>query len=195
MRTMRLSMAVMVALALLTGLSAAIVAQNDEEAVQPPVESSGSLAYCDDLEWGRIRPVFVGQFDGGSLVRRETRGSVMRTSADEVSDPRMEGTWMVYVNMDEYIRVLMDSQPYPGLGTVTVRVENNEGAWQGSGMEPHVPGVPLPEWGTLVLVGEEAYEGLLAVMANHYVDEPCGWEVRGFIVEGRLPPMPELPAE
>ncbi|MGD8485309.1 MAG: hypothetical protein PVH07_01605, partial [Chloroflexota bacterium] len=150
----------------------------------------GRLACGDDAERGRLRPVFIGQFDEGSLVRRETRGSVMRPLVDEISDPRLEGTWTIYVNTDEYIKVLMDSKPYPGLSAITVRIEDDEGAWQGAGVEPHLPGLPQPEWATLVLLGEGAYDGLVAVLVNHYVDDPCGWEVRGYIVSGGLPPMP-----
>jgi len=189
MRPLRLSLVGTVMLALLGGLSVAVVAQ--DEAVQPAVEFSGRFVCTVDDQQGAMEAIFLGRFDEGSLIRREVRGSVMRTTVDEMSDPRLKGDWSTYVNTDEYIWVGTDSEPSPGLGTVVVRMENEEGAWQGSGSEPYLPGVPVPEWGMLVLVGEDAYEGLTAVMANHFVDEPCGWELRGYIVEGEMPPMPE----
>lgn len=36
-----------------------------------------------------------------------------------------------------------------------------------------------------------AYEGLVAVVTSTFADEPCGWEVRGFILEGEMTRMPE----
>jgi hypothetical protein len=194
MRTWRLALAGALSLLLLGGPGGTVVAQSGGEVTRPLVEFSGRLACSDDVERSTRWPVFLGQFDGNSLVRRESRGWVQRMPVDEMSDPRLEGMWATYTNADEYFWVLMHADPGPALGTVTVRMENEEGAWQGSGVDPYVPGVPLAKWGTLVLSGEGAYEGLTAVMANRYLDEPCGWEVRGFIFEGEPPPAPEPPA-
>jgi hypothetical protein len=43
----------------------------------------------------------------------------------------------------------------------------------------------------VVLTGEGAYKGLTVIVANRHVDEPCGIEVRGYIIKCGMPPEPD----
>jgi len=191
MRTLRLSFAGMAILALVGSLPVAVLAQSDGNVdVQPPMQFSGTLTCSDDHQPGLTKPVRLGPYGDGSLIRRETRGSVMRPIVEEMSDPRLDGTYTLYGNTDEYTYPGMEDGGYPLLATVLVRIENDAGAWQGSGAEPYLPDIPQPEWAIAVLTGEGAYEGFTAVMGNTYVDEPCGWEVQGLIFQGEMPPVP-----
>ncbi len=75
------------------------------------------------------------------------------------------------------------------MGTGTWRIENEEGAWQGSytvlGIGDRSSVVTAP------LVGEGAYEGLTAVWESAYDPVACDWEVWGLIIEGDVPAAPE----
>jgi hypothetical protein len=101
------------------------------------------------------------------------------------SDPRLEGTVTWSSNDDEYT---------DGSGlfiqSVAMSIENDEGAWR---MIP-ILSAKWPDRGTIAddatrhffLVGEGAYEGLIAVVDGFRTDR-----LRGFIIDGELPPPPE----
>ena len=40
----------------------------------------------------------------------------------------------------------------------------------------------------MVLAGEGAYHGLTAVLMSRYSEDPCGWDIRGMVFEGVIPP-------
>lgn len=149
-------------------------------------------AFMDEpfIQEGATVPVLLNRFDEGSLFRYETRGSVMRMTVNEMSDPRFEGSWSGIGNSDEY-RFSTSQEPLFGLARVLMRMEDDEGAWQVTGDEPYLPGVPQPEWAMAVMTGEGAYEGLTALVANRFRADPCGWDVQGLLFKGEPPSMPE----
>ena len=139
-----------------------------------------------------IEPVeFTARFTPSSLVRTATyetvdgriegRGAAWAPIISEMSDPRLDGAMTYSEDGDQYLA--------PGsytLGTVTYRIETDDGAWQGSTPFFKVGG----EYGTgvVVLVGEEAYEGLYAWM------DISDWSaISGVIFPVPLPLAPTAP--
>ena len=76
------------------------------------------------------------------------------------------------------------------VGTGTWRIENRDGAWQGS-----FTNIKYPDSTTIVstaLVGEGAYDGLTALWeSTNHRPLDCAWAVRGLILEGDVPAAPE----
>ena len=114
-----------------------------------------------------------------------------RLSVSDVSDPRFEGTWYQSDNFDSYT----GPAAIAGLGVEleTFRVENAEGAWQGSivviGWPDGVESSSSEDG--LVMIGEGAYEGLTAVM--RWSGE-CPGNIRGYVMalpEPLAPPAGE----
>jgi hypothetical protein len=101
-----------------------------------------------------------------------------------MSDPRLEGDYYISFDDDQFV-----SPAGSSVGAGTWRIENDEGAWQGSytrlGFADRASVVSTP------LVGEGAYEGLTAVWESTHDPGPCGWEVRGLIIVGDVPAAPE----
>ena len=151
----------------------------DAEAVQPPVAFTGRIVCGDTVRTG----VSESAADGGP-VRLRTRGWAWQPTAT-MSDPRLEGDYYISYDSDDY-----ESPTVTSVGTGTWRIENEEGAWQGS-----FTNIKYPDSTTIVstaLVGEGAYDGLTAVWesTNHRPLE-CAWAVRGLILEGDVPAAPE----
>ncbi len=121
---------------------------------------------------------------GDDLV--EYRGVIETGVVIESSDPRFSGTYTWAANRDQH------SDPGGfNLWNGTMRVENDEGAWQ---EEPNTwyraSGRQRPWPVTSVLRGEGAYDGWSVVA--HVVEE--GQTVfDGVIFEGEPPPAPEVP--
>ena len=100
-------------------------------------------------------------------------------------EPRMRGT----------LTVTMSADDYPGVGGPTLvsyafRIENEDGAWQQSS----TPNITFLDGSVStsvgVLVGEGGFEGQheLVEVAS---DARTGiWDLRGYIVDGDLPPAP-----
>ena len=106
-----------------------------------------------------------------------------------MSDPRLEGTWYNSNSGGEYY--LPGDDPYPlgsplEIDAVTWRMENDEGAWQGSFLETTFPD-DESSVGPLVMIGEGAYEGLTAVMITDGEDCP---NTQGYIIEDSIPEPP-----
>jgi hypothetical protein len=101
------------------------------------------------------------------------------------SDPRLAGTITWLSNSDEYTD---GSGLY--IESVAMSIENDQGAWR---MIP-VISAKWPAQGTIeddpvrhvFLVGEGAYEGLVAVIDGFQTDR-----LHGFIIDGEFPPAPE----
>ena len=76
----------------------------------------------------------------------------------------------------------LPGSPEDLLGTITIRIENDKGAWFGVGTYGFVAGFEDDAW---VLTGDGEYAGLSAYLALD------GEEIRGAIVEGALalPPV------
>lgn len=204
MRTLRMTLVGAITLALLSGPSVAVVAQAEgDEAVQPPTEFSGRLSCPIATDWqqGSVTDVVLGPMGEGNLVRREARGGFFRPVVEEMSDSRLAGTWTAYLDTDEYIYPGVDVEDHPVLMTGMQRIEDDEGAWQGSAPDAIVPDAPLTTWGLVSLTGEGAYEGLTALQWANLVDDTCScgnpdnlceWDIRGLVFEGEMPPVPGL---
>ena len=119
------------------------------------------------------------------------RGEVYET-ASTMSDPRLDGETVAYFNADNY----KSPETRSSVGRGTWRIENSDGAWQGS-----YTVIGLPSDGsvetlatTVTLAGEGEYEGLSALWEAQFDSRACSWSVRGLIVEGELPPAPDVNA-
>ena len=115
----------------------------DTEAAQPPVAFTGRIVCGDTVRTG----VDESPEDGGP-VRLRTRGWAWQPTAT-MSDPRLEGDYYISYDSDDY-----ESPTVTSVGTGTWRIENEEGAWQGS-----FTNIKYPESTTIVstaLVGEGA---------------------------------------
>jgi hypothetical protein len=79
----------------------------------------------------------------------------------DVSDPRLDGTWHATAVDDVYSGPGSDGLI---IGTWTQRIENADGAWQGSHQSIDFPDgqVEGGSDGLYVMIGEGAYEGLTA---------------------------------
>lgn len=147
--------------------------------VQPPVAFTGRIVCGPGVRTGVDE-----SSPEGDLVRVRSRGWAWQPSAT-MSDPRLEGDYYVSYDSDDY-----RSPTVTSVGSGTWRIENEEGAWQGS-----FTNIKYPDSTTIVstaLVGEGAYDGLTALWesTNHRPLE-CAWEVRGLILEGEVPAAPE----
>ena len=161
------------------GPDAATAAPQDAEAAQPPAAFTGRIVCGDIVRTG----VNESPADGGP-VRLTTRGWAWQPTAT-MSDSRLEGDYFISYDSDDYM-----SPTVTRVGTGTWRIENAEGAWQGS-----FTNIMYPESTTIVstaLVGEGAYDGLTAVWeSTHHEPLECAWAVRGLILDGEVPAAPE----
>ena len=163
--------------------SASAVAQSG---APTPVVSFTGMSYpapCEDAT-----PAFQ-VVDGIQQMRgMDCHGSTVAT------DPRFKGTYLTAVNADRYPEGADGSQLT--VTTVVRRVENADGAWQGSAITVSdtvtasgTDDPPTPE--TVVFTGEGGYAGLTAVV----VFSPfANSQLRGVIFRGSPPPPPALPA-
>ncbi len=173
----RYTLGVLVAIGMLAGWSVAVVAQAESAAPQVPVDFTGHVV-CGD----QVRPFTPGTGGGDNIIVRTRRGAWHPSGT--MSDPRLQGDCYISYDDDEYV-----SPAGSSMGTGTWRIENEEGAWQGSyavlGIGDRSSVVTAP------LVGEGAYEGLTAVWESAYDPVACDWEVWGLIIEGDVPAAPE----
>ena len=118
------------------------------------------------------------------MTRRRGGGAYELTATN--SDPRLEGTYHYSEDSDVY----QGPETLLAAAMGTLRIQNDEGAWQGS-----FPYAFLADGsgttGSAVLEGEGAYEGLSAIMAVRFLFPECAMDTRGLIVGGEAPPTPE----
>jgi hypothetical protein len=173
--------AVVAAGGLLAASAGSVAGQVEDDAPEPPVEFSACIYPGPAVHEGTV----VSSSDGEMTIVRE-RGATFRQSLTEVSDPRLEGT--LYQAWDADVYTLPGNEAEgPGFGVFTDRIENDEGAWQGS-----VVVLSFPDgsgtWGTMVMTGEGAYEGLTALVS--FDDSRGDCVVKGYIIEGTIPAAP-----
>ncbi len=173
MRTLRLSLAGTMILALLGGLGAAPVA------VTAQADESTATWVTGTSSTGEMSPPESVTEGPPNLVR-----GMGFTSTVEWSDPRLPAAMTTIVNIDEH--------PREGLTSAATwaqvhRLDGPNGAWVGTGR-----GAVFPEGevGLIFLTGEGAYEDLGAVL--RVVPTEDG-EVRyeGFLYDTGLPPLPD----
>lgn len=137
--------------------------------------------------------VFTGRFAPSSQIQpgtnetvddhTEARGHAWAPLIVEMSDPRLDGAMTYSSNVDRYTG---PDGAWGELGVATYRIETEDGAWEGSAPFFSTSGVDFSPT-TVVLVGQDAYEGLYAVM-------DADWDaVTGVIFPGPPPPVPTAP--
>jgi hypothetical protein len=180
---LRFPIAVVAAGGLLAGSAGSIAAQG-EDTPEPPVAVTACINPGPEVRSGTQEQIVVPLSDGEMMILQD-RGFTFRQDLTEVSDPRLEGSLYQAWDEDEYI--LPGNEPAPNIVTFTDRIENDEGAWQGSVVMLRYPD-DTTYLGPVVMVGEGAYEGLTAIVAFVAWGEDCA--VRGYIIEGSVPAPP-----
>jgi hypothetical protein len=163
--------------AVLANSAVGVAAQDEAPSPQLPVEFTGHVT-CGDQVRANTSETDVG---GGFLVRN--RGAAWHQAAT-MSDSRMEGDYYVAFDDDQFV-----SPAGSRVGSGTWRIENDEGAWQGS--YTRMGSAERASVVSTVLVGEGAYEGLTAVWESAHDPIACDWDVWGLIIEGDVPAAPE----
>jgi hypothetical protein len=162
----------------------------EESTVAAPVPVTGCLdpgPYVGPpgtKEW-----VEIPSSDGAIRLSR-LRGDTYQQAWTEVSDPRLAGTFTRSWDEDEYFQ----GPAFLSIVVTTDRIENDEGAWQGSAAVWYRPDTESEQsFAPAVLVGEGAYEGLTAILSGVGSHEPCS--VTGYIIEGSIPVPPVPPSD
>jgi hypothetical protein len=168
-------------------LAAGSVAAQEDDAPAPPVEFTACTSAGP-----AVQPLSVEQVslpDGETTIERES--ITYRQPVRQVTDPRLEGTWYHTEDNDNYSGPGTDGLV---IGTWTRRIENDEGAWQGTTPQT----IDFPDGtnvggasGPYVMIGEGAYAGLTALLTHS--EEGCP-NTRGYIFEGSIPSAPAQPA-
>ena len=176
MRAIKTTTISILAISLLVGSAVGVAAQEAERAA--PVEVTGTAVEG-------VCPGGPSTMDG--LVDK-TRGWACPHTLS-MSDPRLDGTFTRAWNLDWY----RDGTGM-NFGYATGRLETDGGAWlQRPGLRAGMPNEPdlFDDAELLVFDGEDAYEGLLAVL--FLVSREDGVELdparlRGYIIEDEYPP-------
>jgi hypothetical protein len=169
MRTLRLALATTSALVLLASLSAPALGQHDE--VIGPLGANYFTA--------TDTPISGGDFDWVPGPDFTEASAVTAVSDFVASDPRISGR-ATYTSTIRFYPYGEEGGTDPALWASSVRIENDDGSWVGTGSGFHDPDDAFREW--YVLDGQDAYEGLTAVFL--FVD---GEANEGVIVPGGLP--------
>jgi hypothetical protein len=122
-----------------------------------------------------------------TLVRY--RGDTFLQPWTEVSDPRLEGTYTRSWDEDEYFS---GGAAFLSIVVTTDRIENDEGAWQGTSVWYRPTDSPH-SYAPMVMVGEGAYEGLTAILRGVERYEECA--ITGYIIDGTIPAAPVPPSD
>ena len=180
MRTLRLSLAGTVILALLGGLGGVVTAQDPEAATWTHV--TGSTVEDDD-----------GWTEDATPVRWEDSVQFLPTFSQtftvDWSDPRLPETIHLQRAPVMHHGDMASDQDFMFVFADSVRLEDTVGAWAGSGR-----GV-IGSDGNFTryeLTGEGGYEGLGALLNLHDDGESPIWTFDGFIFESELPSVPAL---
>lgn len=191
MRTVKTTTISILALGLLAGSAAGVLAQDDETTTDAPV---GPSFFTGELI-SEFEPTVFGsntEVNG----RLEGRGVLFEGDAIEVSDPRVSGSLTRAGN----------ANVHEGIGDSVVisfqadawRIENEAGTWSGQGTGllrsgPDGPGgEDAVEISTVVLTGEGGYEGHTLYLIVDWTAEQAP-AVEGAVFVGDAPPMPGAP--
>jgi hypothetical protein len=165
----------------------------------------GVAAQDDDADAARVVPVsFTGRLAGGppAAERAQTietvdgvvqrRGQAFEFELEDVSDPRLGGRMIRFFDDDEYPGPEESASFW--IQTMTIRIENDGGAWQGSRHYFSDENIAIEENdqvdSVVVLVGEDDYEGLYAAYEEE-ADDFRGFH--GVIFPTPPPPPPPTP--
>ena len=167
MRKMRSMLATAIVMGLLAGSPAVVSAQEETAPPEPPVEVRGHIECGPEVRSGAsdIAPAWQ--------------------QPATMSDPRLAGTYYYC----EAAAPLVAALPGIQVASGTRRIENDEGAWQGSMVYAYLSD-GTGTTGSTVLVGEGAYEGLSAIWEQRFLFPECAADVRGLLIEGKVPAAP-----
>ena len=178
MRTLRLSLVGTVILVLLGGVGGAVLGQDEEADLMAPATVTGSVVYIGGRQYGEVSPVDGAVRQSGTIAAH----------AWEASDPRLSGTEAYTKTVDYY--------PLGFYVDATSRVlQNDTGRWVGTGVG--MEGVfisddmPLLSTATVILHGEDAYDGLTAYLLLDEGTYDGSATFAGVIFPGEMPPFPE----
>ena len=185
MRTLRVSLAGVVILTLLGGLSVAVAAQDTEADPMAPAFFTFDQPVMERVMDGEYA------YDADELPQA-IRGEVAEGYI-EATDPRASGRVTSVANMN------MLAVEGGGVANVAAmkRLVNDGGAWSGTSLGLFMSAEDGAVTSMTVLTGEGGYEGLTLIMSEYYDDN--AQTQRGVIVPSdQMPPVPdpiELPAE
>jgi hypothetical protein len=184
MKGPRSIIATAIALGLLAGSAVGVTAQ-EGDATSVPVEFTGHIACGPEVRHGTDTSETL-QVGDEQVRTSSSHGYAWRPVATAMSDPRLQGTYYGSFEWDEYRGAAGTTR----IGAGTWRIENEEGAWQGSHTSAYLADSPDAS-ASAVLIGEGAYEGLIALWEEVGHWDACSWDVRGLILEGDPPAVPE----
>jgi hypothetical protein len=147
----------------------------DAAITSPPVEFTACVPQNSPIRTGTNEQIALPSPEGDVTVDLQ-RGFTWRGTIT-ATDDRLSGTH--YYSWDA------DAYALPGGGTPTSwaeghRIENDEGAWQGSSVG-FTDADDVSVGGAAVLIGEGAYEGLTAIIATS-IEGGCFLNFRGFVI-------------
>jgi hypothetical protein len=160
-------------------LMAAVMAQDEDADLSQPHGVSGTIFFDNMFLSGSVSEDGLSGRDAGWGLK------------SRLDDPRLSGQMWMLINTD-YLLPRPPSHLYSG----TVRIENADGAWVGTGVGYFDPDA-MPRWNwSFQLSGEEGYEGFSALLLMTGNSDKR--DVVGFAFPGSLPQYPdpvELPAD
>ena len=174
--------------AALAALSPAVVtaAPGIAPDLQPPVEFTACVEPGPIVTEGTSEQTVVSM-PGGEMTVEQRRGSTFELRVSEVSDPRLDGAW--FHSSDDFAYTSANDGQGAVIASYSRRIENDDGAWQGSGVMVRFPDETPSLWRPMyAVVGEGAYEGLTAVIAQSW-SSSCP-NTRGYVFEGKIPEPP-----
>jgi hypothetical protein len=171
MRTLRLSLAGMVMLALLGGLGGVTLAQEDTDGAKVTHVTGTRVSAVEDAidEWWEADGIGHGR-------------GLHATETIEWSDPRLPSELQIMQNID--------ALGQEAVVTGATLLEGPEGYWTGEFTAYCDPDSDCHGMNTIT--GHGAYAGLFAVFRGFWADGPgSDWVFDGVIYEGEALPMPE----
>ena len=171
------------ALGLMAVSTVGVIAQDETSGAPPATYATGTMSWPP----AEIVPPDVVQVSGGN----DERGLQLIDLPITFTDPRLSGLLTIHGNGTT--RELADGRAW--IESRTYRIVNDEGAWAGSGRL--VRGFSdelgdLFDQESMMLVGEDAYEGLIAYVFIDGFD--LGTPMKALIFEAESPPVPDAVA-
>jgi hypothetical protein len=168
-----------IAIGLLAGSAVGVGAQDEESEAPSVAYTTGTSGRFADIVEPTEEPVSVG---------RQMRGFSLIDIPVEFTDARLSGLMTLSANGagQDF------ADGYASLESRTYRIVNDDGAWAGSGdyiVAGPSDASPFIVQESMVLTGEDAYEGLVAFV---FMDQASGQPaLEAVIVEGERAPFPE----
>jgi energy-converting hydrogenase Eha subunit A len=154
-----------------------------EAAGSVPGEFTACIPSNSASQEGTDETVVVQHPDGDMTVER--RRGYTWSGGTSATDERFSGRH--HYSWDGDIYTLASGDPGPQVAAEGMRIENDQGAWQGGSTTVQLPDGTIAG-GLMVLTGEGAYAGLQAVMFG--TDGSCFLNWRGVVIEVPAVPVP-----